>query len=140
MNAIILHDAFVCAGHAGQHRPEQAVTVEAGAICTRRAGRYVQRRMHDRGGRGPDPEWRHRKFFKGLRNGCGEFVGGGDRHRPFQMSDGGIEILHFERGAAAVRIWCARRATDSQRIRPKFIRGPLAVISIGHGGWLQGWS
>jgi FAD/FMN-containing dehydrogenase len=49
MNAITLHDAFVCAGCAGQHRPEQAVTVEAGAIwgqvydaVTTKAGRYVQ--------------------------------------------------------------------------------------------------
>jgi FAD/FMN-containing dehydrogenase len=49
MNAITLHDAFVCAGCAGQHRPEQAVTVEAGAIwgqvydaVTTKGGRYVQ--------------------------------------------------------------------------------------------------
>jgi FAD/FMN-containing dehydrogenase len=49
MNAITLHDAFVCAGCAGQHRAEQAVTVEAGAIwgqvydaVTTKAGRYVQ--------------------------------------------------------------------------------------------------
>jgi hypothetical protein len=35
MNAITLHDAFVCAGCTGQHRPEQAVTVEAGAIWGR---------------------------------------------------------------------------------------------------------
>jgi FAD/FMN-containing dehydrogenase len=49
MNAITLHDRFVCAGCAGQDRPEQAVTVEAGAIwgqvydaVTTKAGRYVQ--------------------------------------------------------------------------------------------------
>jgi FAD/FMN-containing dehydrogenase len=49
MNAVTLHDAFVGAGCEGQHRPEQAVTVEAGAIwgpvydtVTTKGGRYVQ--------------------------------------------------------------------------------------------------
>ena len=49
MNAITLHDAFVGAGCAGQHSPQQAVTVEAGAIwgqlydaVTTKGGRYVQ--------------------------------------------------------------------------------------------------
>ncbi|MGA8655913.1 MAG: FAD-dependent oxidoreductase [Chthoniobacterales bacterium] len=49
MNAITLHDAFVGAGCAGRHSPQQAVTVEAGAIwgrvydaVTTRGGRYVQ--------------------------------------------------------------------------------------------------
>lgn len=32
MNAITLHDAFVGAGCAGQHPPQEAVTIEAGAI------------------------------------------------------------------------------------------------------------
>ena len=48
MNTVTLHDAFG-AGCAGQHRPEQAVTVEAGAIwgqvydaVTTKGGRYVQ--------------------------------------------------------------------------------------------------
>jgi FAD/FMN-containing dehydrogenase len=49
MNAVTMHDAFIGAGCAGRHRPQQAVTVEAGAIwghvydaVTTRAGRYVQ--------------------------------------------------------------------------------------------------
>jgi FAD/FMN-containing dehydrogenase len=49
MNAITLHNAFVGAGCAGQQSPQQAVTVEAGAIwgqvydaVTTRGGRYVQ--------------------------------------------------------------------------------------------------
>ena len=49
MNAVTLHDAFVGAGCAGQHPPQPAVTVEAGAIwgrvydaVTTKAGRYVQ--------------------------------------------------------------------------------------------------
>jgi hypothetical protein len=32
MNAVTLHGAFIGAGCEGQHMPEQAVTVEAGAI------------------------------------------------------------------------------------------------------------
>jgi FAD/FMN-containing dehydrogenase len=32
MNAVTFHEAFVGAGCAGRHRPQQAVTVEAGAI------------------------------------------------------------------------------------------------------------
>jgi len=49
MNAITLHDAFVGAGCAGHSDPQQAVTIEPGAIwgqvyqaVTTRAGRYVQ--------------------------------------------------------------------------------------------------
>jgi FAD/FMN-containing dehydrogenase len=49
MNAITLHDAFVGSGCGGQHPPQQAVTVEAGAIwgqvydaVTTKGGRYVQ--------------------------------------------------------------------------------------------------
>ena len=49
MNAVALHDAFVGAGCAGQNPPQQAVTVEAGAIwgrvydtVTTKGGRYVQ--------------------------------------------------------------------------------------------------
>jgi FAD/FMN-containing dehydrogenase len=49
MNAVTVHDAFIGAGCAGRHEPQQAVTVEAGAIwghvydaVTTRAGRYVQ--------------------------------------------------------------------------------------------------
>ena len=49
MNAITVHDAFIGAGCAGRHEPQQAVTVEAGAIwgqvydaVTTKAGRYVQ--------------------------------------------------------------------------------------------------
>ena len=49
MNAVTVHDAFIGAGCAGQYEPQQAVTVEAGAIwghvydaVTTRAGRYVQ--------------------------------------------------------------------------------------------------
>ena len=44
-----MHDAFIGAGCAGRHEPQQAVTVEAGAIwgqiydaVTTQAGRYVQ--------------------------------------------------------------------------------------------------
>jgi FAD binding domain len=39
MNAVTLHDAFIGAGCAGQHGPEKAVTVEAGAIW----GRFMTR-------------------------------------------------------------------------------------------------
>jgi hypothetical protein len=49
MNAFTLHGAFIGAGCEGQHRPEQAVTVEAGAIwrqvydaVTTKGGCYVQ--------------------------------------------------------------------------------------------------
>jgi FAD/FMN-containing dehydrogenase len=49
MNAISLHDDFVGAGCARRYEPQQAVTVEAGAIwgqvydaVTTKAGRYVQ--------------------------------------------------------------------------------------------------
>ena len=49
MNAVTVHDAFIGAGCAGRHEPQQAVTVEAGAIwghvydaVTTKAGRYVQ--------------------------------------------------------------------------------------------------
>jgi FAD/FMN-containing dehydrogenase len=49
MHAVTVHDAFVGAGCAGRHEPQQAVTVEAGAIwgqvcnaVTTKAGRYVQ--------------------------------------------------------------------------------------------------
>jgi hypothetical protein len=49
MTAVTMHDAFIGAGCAGRHEPQQAVTVEAGAIwghvydaATTRAGRYVQ--------------------------------------------------------------------------------------------------
>ena len=49
MNSVTLHDEFIGAGCEGQHRPEQAVTVEAGAIwgpvydtVTTKGGRYVQ--------------------------------------------------------------------------------------------------
>jgi FAD/FMN-containing dehydrogenase len=49
MNAVTVHVAFIGAGCAGRHEPQQAVTVEAGAIwghvydaVTTRAGRYVQ--------------------------------------------------------------------------------------------------
>ena len=49
MNAVTVHDAFIGAGCAGQYEPQQAVTVEAGAIwghvydaVTTRAARYVQ--------------------------------------------------------------------------------------------------
>jgi hypothetical protein len=56
----------------------------------------------------------------------------------FQMRDRGVEILHFERGATAVRVgFESRRAADGQRIRTKLIFGPLAVLTIGYGGWLQ---
>jgi FAD/FMN-containing dehydrogenase len=49
MNAITVHDAFVGAGCAGRHEPQQAVMVEAGAIwgqvydaVTTKGGRYIQ--------------------------------------------------------------------------------------------------
>ena len=49
MNAIPLQDAFIGVGCAGQHAPQQAVTVAAGAMwgqvydaVTTKAGRYVQ--------------------------------------------------------------------------------------------------
>jgi FAD/FMN-containing dehydrogenase len=49
MNAVTLHAAFIGAGCEGQHEPQQAVTVESGAIwgqvydaVTTRGGRYVQ--------------------------------------------------------------------------------------------------
>jgi FAD/FMN-containing dehydrogenase len=49
MNAVTVHEAFIGAGCAGRHEPQQAITVEAGAIwghvydaVTTRAGRYVQ--------------------------------------------------------------------------------------------------
>jgi FAD/FMN-containing dehydrogenase len=49
MNAVTVHDAFVGVGCAGHQEPQQAVSVEAGAIwgqvydvVTTRAGRYVQ--------------------------------------------------------------------------------------------------
>ena len=49
MNAITVHDTFVGVGCAGQYEPQQAVTVEAGALwgqvyhaVTTKAGRYVQ--------------------------------------------------------------------------------------------------
>jgi hypothetical protein len=49
MNSVTLQDAFVGTACAGQHGPEQAVTVEAGAIwgpvydaVTTKGGRYVQ--------------------------------------------------------------------------------------------------
>ena len=49
MNAITLHDAFVGSGCGGQHAPQEAVTVESGAIwgqvydaVTTKGGRYVQ--------------------------------------------------------------------------------------------------
>jgi FAD/FMN-containing dehydrogenase len=49
MNAITLHDAFVGSGCGGQHAPQEAVTVEPGAIwrqvydaVTTKGGRYVQ--------------------------------------------------------------------------------------------------
>jgi FAD/FMN-containing dehydrogenase len=49
MNALTVHDAFVGVGCAGRHEPQQAVTVEAGAIwghvydaVTTKVGRYVQ--------------------------------------------------------------------------------------------------
>jgi FAD binding domain len=49
MNGIVLHDAFVGAGCAASETPQQAVTVESGAIwmhtynaVTTQAGRYVQ--------------------------------------------------------------------------------------------------
>ena len=55
-----------------------------------------------------------------------------------QMRDGGVEILHFERSAAPVRTgfetW---RATEGQRVRTKFIFGPLAVLRVSHGRWLE---
>ncbi|WP_419694912.1 FAD-binding oxidoreductase [Mesorhizobium muleiense] len=49
MSAITMHDTFVGVGCAGQYEPQQAVTVEAGALwgqvyhaVTTKAGRYVQ--------------------------------------------------------------------------------------------------
>lgn len=49
MNAVTLHEAFVGTGCTGRNAPQQAVTVEAGAIwgqvynaVTTKAGRYVQ--------------------------------------------------------------------------------------------------
>jgi FAD/FMN-containing dehydrogenase len=49
MNAVTRHDAFVGAGCAGREKPQQAVTIGAGAIwgrvydaVTTKAGRYVQ--------------------------------------------------------------------------------------------------
>jgi FAD/FMN-containing dehydrogenase len=49
MNTVTVHDAFIGAGCAGRDEPQQAVTVEAGAIwaqvydaVTTKAGRYVQ--------------------------------------------------------------------------------------------------
>jgi FAD/FMN-containing dehydrogenase len=49
MNAITLHDAFVGSGCGGQHAPQEAVTVEPGAIWGQvyqavmtKGGRYVQ--------------------------------------------------------------------------------------------------
>jgi FAD/FMN-containing dehydrogenase len=49
MNAITLHDGFVGSGCGGRHAPQQAVTVEPGAIwgqvydaVTTKGGRYVQ--------------------------------------------------------------------------------------------------
>ena len=49
MNAITLHDAFVGAGCSERAQPQQAVTIEAGALwgqvydaVTTKAGRYVQ--------------------------------------------------------------------------------------------------
>jgi FAD binding domain/Berberine and berberine like len=49
MNSVTLHDAFIGAGCGGQYGPQQAVTVEAGALwgqvydaVTTKAGRYVQ--------------------------------------------------------------------------------------------------
>jgi FAD/FMN-containing dehydrogenase len=49
MNRIVLHDAFVGQGCAGQHSPQPAVTIESGAMwidayhaVTVEAGRYVQ--------------------------------------------------------------------------------------------------
>ena len=49
MNSVTLHDDFVAEGCAGQHAPQPAVTVGAGAIwmhvynqVTTRSGRYVQ--------------------------------------------------------------------------------------------------
>jgi FAD/FMN-containing dehydrogenase len=49
MNAVTVHDAFIGAGCEGRYEPQQAVTVEAGAIwgqvydaVTTKAGRYVQ--------------------------------------------------------------------------------------------------
>jgi FAD/FMN-containing dehydrogenase len=49
MNAVTVHDAFVGAGCAGREEPQQAVSIEAGAIwgqvydaVTTKAGRYVQ--------------------------------------------------------------------------------------------------
>jgi FAD/FMN-containing dehydrogenase len=49
MNGVTLHDAFIGVGCEGQHSPQHAVTVEAGAIwgqvydaVTTKGGRYVQ--------------------------------------------------------------------------------------------------
>ena len=89
MNALTVHDAFVGAGCAGRHEPQQAVTVETGAIwgqvydaVTTKAGRYVQGGgCMTVGVAGPDSERRLRKLFKGVRHGCGKPAGGRHRHR-----------------------------------------------------------
>ena len=52
-----------------------------------------------------------------------------------QMSHGSVEVFHFERGTTAVRIgFESRCTTEGQRVRTKFIFGPLTVLVIGHGG------
>ena len=95
MNAVTVHDAFLGAGCAGRHEPQQAVTVEAGAIwghvydaVTTRAGRYVQgggcltvgvAGLIQSGGFG--------SFFKGVRHGCGKPAGGRNRHRRRRRQD-----------------------------------------------------
>jgi hypothetical protein len=56
----------------------------------------------------------------------------------FQMRDRSVEILHFERGAAAIRTWLeCRRATDGQRVRTKLIFGPLTVFRVSYGRWRE---
>jgi hypothetical protein len=55
-----------------------------------------------------------------------------------QMRNGGVEILHFEGGAATIWIgFETSRTADGDRIRTKLVFSPLAVLRVSHGCWFE---
>ena len=52
----------------------------------------------------------------------------------FQMRDGGVEVVDFERGAATVGTgFEAGRAAERHSVGTEFVFGPLAMVGVGDG-------
>ena len=88
--------------------------------------------MHDRGRCGPDTERRLRKFFKDLRDGCGELAGGRDRHRRWRSED--RQRLHERglfwgiKGGGGGSLGVVTRLTLRTHSLPEFFGGVFTTI------------